>query len=781
MRNNFKRFLGVALVLIMAFAVMTVSAFATEETNVAKIGGTEYATLAEAIKAATAGDTITLLTDVTENVTISKNLTIEGAGKTYTGNMSLTNKADITIKNVNFDGKGYNGYAVESKGAYYVTIEDCTAKNYGYGFVQVASGNERVTVKNITVSNVTYGIKVDYSDEVTLENVTVKDAYVGLCDSNYGEKTYTITDCKFNAEMPIVIWERTGMSNVTTLNFVGVNDFGTDDYLYSVVQAEGNTIKLGSSYCEVILPEVKEVAAIGTKKYATLADAITAAAKGDTITFLADVNENVTISKNITIDGADKKYTGTMTTKAGLSVTVQNVNFVNGGFDKPKANKSTTGSYTFNNCTFDGEGTYAYPLRFYGAGTVTVENCTVKDYKYSFLYVPSATLNVSVKNVTVENCPNYAVYFASGVTTATFENLTVKNSASGFVINNTANRTFTIENCKMENIETAVNCADGTNAVTCTVNGANDFGSAALSQYAVFKLNEGATLTAPEGLNVTTDVADHIVAYEDGVYSVVFKPVAMIGETGYAKLMDAVAAAKDGDVITVIDDHELENSDAEIVEEYGWYSYITVTDKAITIDLNGKKVTATPSFDDVMLSVVCVMGTGDVTLMDSSEAKTGAIDVTMAEGTKAYSLLMADGETSKLTIESGYYSIDKIEAGFSMIYASQTGTCYVRGGDFYLGNPYTIKKQDAMVPWMFNTWKNGANHIEVTGGTYNIDPQNRWNEVDFPAGYHRYQAADGKWTVANGPIILTQPTDVSVRNGEIATTSVVAIGDGLTY
>ena len=33
MRNNFKRFLSVALVLMMAFAVMTVSAFATEETN----------------------------------------------------------------------------------------------------------------------------------------------------------------------------------------------------------------------------------------------------------------------------------------------------------------------------------------------------------------------------------------------------------------------------------------------------------------------------------------------------------------------------------------------------------------------------------------------------------------------------------------------------------------------------------------------------------------------------------------------------------------------------
>ena len=103
-----------------------------------KIGETTYASLAEALAAAKAGDTITFLADITEDVTVSKDVTIDGAGKTYTGKMTLTsNKGTVTIKNVNFDGKGYNGYAVEARGVYYVTIEDCTAKNYGYGFVHL--------------------------------------------------------------------------------------------------------------------------------------------------------------------------------------------------------------------------------------------------------------------------------------------------------------------------------------------------------------------------------------------------------------------------------------------------------------------------------------------------------------------------------------------------------------------------------------------------------------------------------------------------------------------
>lgn len=56
-----------------------------EETAVAKIGETEYMTLDEAVTAAADGDTIELLADcVTAGFNLSKNLIIDGKGKTIT-------------------------------------------------------------------------------------------------------------------------------------------------------------------------------------------------------------------------------------------------------------------------------------------------------------------------------------------------------------------------------------------------------------------------------------------------------------------------------------------------------------------------------------------------------------------------------------------------------------------------------------------------------------------------------------------------------------------------
>ena len=111
----------------------------------------------------------------------------------------------------------------------------------------------------------------------------------------------------------------------------------------------------------------QNVAKVGDTEYATLAEAISAASAGGTVELIADVTESVTLSKSVTIDGANFKYTGTMTVNKGLTVTVQNINFINGGIDKPSKQNSTTGTYTIKSCTFDGKGEYAYSLRFYGA------------------------------------------------------------------------------------------------------------------------------------------------------------------------------------------------------------------------------------------------------------------------------------------------------------------------------------------------------------------------------------------------------------------------------
>ena len=277
---------------------------------VAEVNGVKYATLAEAIKNASAGSTITLLADVNESVTINKNLTIDGAEKNYTGTMTINNvtvtidnvnfvkgqvyknkntgtTANITIKNCDFDGQGMNAYAINLGGTKSIVIENVTAKDYGYGLLQVPSSCAGLTVKNVTVSGCYYGMKVDYANAVTIENANI-DATVGVYDSNFGTKTYTIKDSKISS---ISIWQR-NTTNYTTFKFEGVNEVAT---LSTSAYAKYTGVQ------------------IGTKIYDSLANAWVAAQDGDTIKLLGDIaiDTAITNTKKITLDLNGKTITGT--------------------------------------------------------------------------------------------------------------------------------------------------------------------------------------------------------------------------------------------------------------------------------------------------------------------------------------------------------------------------------------------------------------------------------------------------------------------------------------
>ena len=82
--------------------------------------------------------------------------------------------------------------------------------------------------------------------------------------------------------------------------------------------------------------EVVNVVKIGDTGYTSLFDAITAAIDGQTITFIENISENVTLNKSLTIDGANKNYTGTMTVN-NVTVTVKNTNFIKGLVYKSKS------------------------------------------------------------------------------------------------------------------------------------------------------------------------------------------------------------------------------------------------------------------------------------------------------------------------------------------------------------------------------------------------------------------------------------------------------------
>lgn len=254
-----KKFLAVLLSVCMVFAFTVVTAGAAG-TDVAAIGEATYETLAAAINASSAGDTITLLGDVTENVVIDEDITVDGDNHKYVGKITLS-KTGATIKNVNFvnsqifkakDKKigtitvkncSFEGqiaasqYAINIGFANGLVVEKCSAKNVGFGFIYVPSEVDYVTVKNVDIDGASYGIHIVYNTETAIENVTIKNAYVGIMNQSYGAKTIKITDCKVAAEFPAVIWER--VATTQTYVFEGDNEF---------VAPEGNTWMTDPAY-----------------------------------------------------------------------------------------------------------------------------------------------------------------------------------------------------------------------------------------------------------------------------------------------------------------------------------------------------------------------------------------------------------------------------------------------------------------------------------------------------------------------------------------------------
>ena len=506
------------------------------------------------------------------------------------------------------------------------------------------------------------------------------------------------------------------------------------------------------------------VAKIGDTGYETLSKAIAAANTSDIITLATNVTENVTISKSLTIDGADKTYTGKMTGNKGITVTVQNLKFVNAGFDKPKAQKSTNGNYTFKNCTFDGLGKFAYPLRFYGFDSVSVEDCTVTNYVYSFLYVASSGNKVSVMDVTVEKCPSYAVYFSSGVNTATFENLDVKNSNKGIIINNTASRIFAMTNCTFSDVNTAIAHSDGTNSITCNLSGANNFGTAAISDNASVVLKEeGATLTAPEYANVTTvttDVEGYKVAYANGKYYLYDgSAVAKIGEQGYETLADALAAATAGQTITFL---------ADVTED------VTIS-KAVTIDGADKTYTGamTLKADATIKNVnfdgkgyngyaITTRGANYLTIEDCTAKNYGYGFVQLASGTALTTV-------KNVTVSDMNYGV-KVDYSNAVVLENVDITAAVAAvlNSNYGEKTITIKDSKLNI---LGTWTRN-NTIKTT---YVFEGENSIDQFIIDAAIDNFKLAAGATLTAPEGITVTTVDDYAVKYENGTYTSVAAV------
>lgn len=153
--------------------------------------GTYYMTLQDAIDAAVSGDTVQLLTDITQEdgIIIEKNLTLNLNYKTFT----VTNGSNTNNRNIKVIG---NANLTVRNGSM-VAVSNATNDGGAYGTVRFeSSGN--LTMSNVTLTNSRkYGLNVKLlNGTASFTKVTINSTYGGGVE--VGGASATFTNCNFN-------------------------------------------------------------------------------------------------------------------------------------------------------------------------------------------------------------------------------------------------------------------------------------------------------------------------------------------------------------------------------------------------------------------------------------------------------------------------------------------------------------------------------------------------------------------------------------------------------
>ena len=392
---------------------------------IAKIGETPYLSLTDAVEAAQNNETITLAYREDSyngnGIVINKSITIDFNGKTYSIN-----------KAVGSTGTESNGFQILAGNT--VTLKNGTlnvASNRGSQFYILVQNYANLTVEGMNLDGTlldkyskTDGdsyVLSNNSGNVNIINTTIKANNDGdlafafdVCDS----KDYTVkpvvyvkgNDTRVEGKIEVAETLKDNLHIQGGTYDFDVEEAGYCDNAYFTKDNGNGTWTVEGPY----------VAQIGETRYATLAAAVAAATSGQTVEIIADLNENVTIKKKVTIDGNGFNSTGLIETNANTT-------------------------FTFKNFNIEGNNNYFVKANG-GGGNIVIEDCKVKNSQ-GLLYVNKSTNNVTVKNAIIEEC-NYGARLVS-VNNITFEKVKISGTKYGIEIQNQGNRNVTFKNCEI--------------------------------------------------------------------------------------------------------------------------------------------------------------------------------------------------------------------------------------------------------------------------------------------------------------------------------------------
>ena len=453
----------------------------------------------------------------------------------------------------------------------------------------------------------------------------------------------------------------------------------------------------------------------------------TAMAEGDETPAVKTTTGDVTYSDN------DAKienlvYTSGTMTVTGANVTVENVTFGDGAALKV----NTSGNFTLKNCTFNGKTDVRTPVTL-NVGSATVTGNTFNGTKtdgtptyYNAIEfavssgnkLSSATLSNNIFEAAIKN--NYfSTYYYADNAVITAENNVIKlanRGSNAFRISNVTNSNVTFNlNDNSYEFSDASGSSEYEGFIIL-----QDFSTgSAVQDFSKVTLNI-------KGLTTPDDATRLLYVYDDkdgiiqtnqpvvkGDSSIEKFFVAKVGDTYYKTLAEAVAAAKNNETVTLL-------KNAETTVE------LSFTNKAITLDLNGKTVSGT--FTD-NFSVIEAGENASLTVQDTSVAGTGKI------ASNKYGISARDGGAlivKRGTIESEYAPLSGNNTAGDMNFTVNGGTLTAKHGPaIYMPGQVNLSITDGVL--------NGGislrmGQVSISGGTINAAT----DDLDSPAEYYHY-------------------------------------------